>query len=255
MFTSVLNNRLLKWCENNSCLTDAQFGFRPGYGTVDAIFVLQTLISEFLGRKKKLYNCCFIDYQKAFDSVNHVKLWRRLIKLGITGKLFNVVKSMYDQIKSCVRFDDELSNFYRCHKGPVQGEALSPLIFLLFVNDIELDIIQNCHSIQINQINLFLLMYADDTILIAETSEHLQEMMDALQTWTHEYGLTVNINKTKVIVFRSSWQLGNETFIYNGEQVEIVNTFSYLGLYLHYNGKFNVTQKHIAAQGKNLCSV
>ena len=161
--------------------------------------------------------------------------------LDITGKLFNVIKSMYDQIKSCVRFDDELSNFYRCHKGLVQGEALSPL---------ELDIIQNCHSIQINQINLFLLMYADDTILIAETSEHLQEMMDTLQTWTNEYGLTVNINKTKIIVLRSSWQLGNETFFYNGEQVEIVNTFSYLGLYLHYNGKFNVTQKHIAAQGK-----
>ena len=75
-------------------------------------------------------------------------------------------------------------------------------------------------------------MYADDTILIAETSEHLQEMMDALQTWTNEYGLTVNINKTKFIVFRSSWQLGNETFFYNGEQVEIVNTFSYNGMEL-----------------------
>ena len=87
---------------------------------------------------------------------------------------------MHDQIKPCVRFDDELSNVYRCNQGLVRGEALSPLIPSLFVNDIELDIIQNCHSIQINQINLFLLMYADDTILIAETSEHLQEMVDAL---------------------------------------------------------------------------
>ena len=51
------------------------------------------------------------------------------------------------------------------------------------------------------------------------------------------------------MIFRSSWQLGNETFYYNGNLVEILNTFSYLGELLNYNGKFNVTQKHNAAQG------
>ena len=106
LFTSVLNRRLLKWCEANNCLTDAQFGFRPGHSTCDAIFALQSLISEYLCKKKKLY-CCFVDYQKAFDSVDHLQLWRRLVKLGITGKLLNVIKSMYQQIKSCVRFKDE----------------------------------------------------------------------------------------------------------------------------------------------------
>ena len=95
LFTSVLNHKLLNWCDSNSCVTDAQFGFRPGYSTVDAIFVLQALTTEFLSKKNKLY-CCFVDYQKAFDSVNYVKLWRRLIQLGITGKLFNIIKLMYE---------------------------------------------------------------------------------------------------------------------------------------------------------------
>ena len=103
LFTSVLNRRLLKWCENSCCLTDAQFGFNPGYSTVDGLFVLQSPISEFLSKKKKLY-CSFVNYQKAFDNVDHVLLWRRLVKLGITGKLLNVVKSMYRQINSCDRF-------------------------------------------------------------------------------------------------------------------------------------------------------
>ena len=119
LFTSVLNRRLLKWCEANNCLTDAQFGFRPGHGTCDAIFALQSLISEYLYKKKKLY-CCFVDYQKAFDSVDHVQLWLRLVKLGITGKLLYAIKSMYQQIKSCVRrFNDETSDFYTCFKGLV----------------------------------------------------------------------------------------------------------------------------------------
>ena len=70
-----------------------------------------------------------------------------------------------------------------------------------------------------------------------------------LLTWTHDYGLTVNNNKTKVIVFRSSLQLGNNSFYYNGEQVEIVNTFAYLGMLLNYNGKFNVIQKTYCCTG------
>jgi hypothetical protein len=61
---------LMKWSEDNSVLTDAQFGFRPGYGTHDAIFALHSIISKSLRQGKRLY-CCFIDYVKAFDSVSH----------------------------------------------------------------------------------------------------------------------------------------------------------------------------------------
>ena len=88
LFTSLLNNRLTKWSENSSVLTDAQFGFSPGYGTTDAIFSLHSLISNSLRKGKRLY-CCFIDYVKAFDSVCHLKLWLRLARCGATGKLLN----------------------------------------------------------------------------------------------------------------------------------------------------------------------
>ena len=128
---TTFNRRLLHWCETNYCLTDAQFDFRPAHSTCDAIVALHSLISEYLNKKKKLY-CCFVDYQKAFDSIDHAQLWGRLVKVGIAVKLLNVIKSMYQQIKSCVRFNNELSDFYTCFKGLVLGEALSPLIFSLF---------------------------------------------------------------------------------------------------------------------------
>ena len=91
LFTSLINSRLVKWSEENYILTDdAQFGFRPGLGTTDAIFALHSLISNTSRKCKRLY-CCFVDYIKAFDSVAHVKLWLKLSRIGITGKLLNVI--------------------------------------------------------------------------------------------------------------------------------------------------------------------
>ena len=91
LFTSLINLRLVKWSEEHYILTDdAQFGFRPGLGTTDTIFALHSLISNTSRNGKRLY-CCFIDYIKAFDSVAHVKLWLKLSRIGITGKLLNVI--------------------------------------------------------------------------------------------------------------------------------------------------------------------
>ncbi|VDI57589.1 Hypothetical predicted protein, partial [Mytilus galloprovincialis] len=61
----------------------AQFGFRPGFGTVDAVFALYSLITNSLSKGKRLY-CCFVDYTRAFDSVTHYKLWQRLVRCGVT---------------------------------------------------------------------------------------------------------------------------------------------------------------------------
>ena len=85
LFTSILNKRLLSWSDLNSVVTDAQFGFKPGSGTRDAIFVLHSLFSKTLREKKRLY-CCFVDYRKAFDSIQHNKMWYKLMKYGINGK-------------------------------------------------------------------------------------------------------------------------------------------------------------------------
>ena len=65
LFTSVLNARLMKWRAENVMTTDSQFGFRPGYGTTDAVFACHSLIQRYLNNKKTLY-CCFVDYKQIF---------------------------------------------------------------------------------------------------------------------------------------------------------------------------------------------
>lgn len=110
LFTSVLNTRLLILSDKYNTITDAQFGFRPGRSTVDAIFSLQSLIIKTLQLKNKLFSC-FIDFKSAFDTVPRLNLWSKLSKIGVRGKFLTVLKSMYSNVKSCVLSSKGCSSF------------------------------------------------------------------------------------------------------------------------------------------------
>ena len=106
--------------------------FRKGRGTVDSIFVLHNVINEFMEKGNKLYTC-FIDFSKAFDYVVHDNLWYKLLKSGIRGKIFNILHSMYENIKTTVFCDSEKSEPFYCQLGVRQGECLSPFLFAIHV--------------------------------------------------------------------------------------------------------------------------
>ena len=174
---------MLKWAEQHNVLTDAQFGFRPGFGTTDAIFAHNLLITSTLRKGKRLY-CWFVDNTRAFDSVTHSKLWQKLVRCGITGKLLNVIRSMYGKIKSCVKLNGKCSDSV----GLIQGESLSPLLYSLYVNDMEVELIkQNCKSHELRMLNLYLLMYADDMVLFSESIHELQKMIDVVNLYSNKY--------------------------------------------------------------------
>ncbi len=92
--------------------------------------------------EQKLY-CAFIDLKKAFDSVYRNGLWYKLIKCGVNGKLFAVIRSLYNDVKSCVRHMNTLSDFFSCEVGLMQGEIMSPFLFSMFLNDIEIHLQNN----------------------------------------------------------------------------------------------------------------
>ncbi|MES9884415.1 MAG: reverse transcriptase family protein, partial [Sedimenticola sp.] len=136
LFTRILNNRLTNWAEQYFVYVESQAGFRKNMGTVDQIFVLHGLISHIINKGSKLF-CAFVDFSKAFDYIVRENMWYKLIKLGIRGKLFNVIKSLYENIKSNVKFNNTLSDEFSCELGVRQGECLSPFLFDMFVNDLE----------------------------------------------------------------------------------------------------------------------
>ena len=142
LFTSILNTRLLEWSKSNDIITDAQFGFKPNCGRREAIFVLHSLISNTISKSKRLY-CAFIDFKKAFDSIDRSKLWIKLSKVGIQGKLLKVIKALYNNVKSCIVVEGQLSDYFCNTIGLMQGEVLSPILFNLYVNDFEMSFFLN----------------------------------------------------------------------------------------------------------------
>lgn len=159
---------------------------------------------------------------------------------------------MYSNIKSCVKYQNHISEFFDCLEGLMQGESLSPFLFSLYVNDFEIEFIKEmCLPVEIRDIALFLIMYADDTVLFSETEQGLQNMLDCLQQYTSKWKLTVNVDKTKIVVFRKGGRLKNNyCWNYNNECIDIVENFNYLGITLNFNGSFHKTQSVLASQSR-----
>lgn len=95
-FGILFSSMLINWANAYNVITDAQFGFQPNIGTAEAIFCLSSIIHMSLRNKIKRLYCCFIDFKKAFDTVERLKLWQKLDMYGIRGKFLNVIRSMYD---------------------------------------------------------------------------------------------------------------------------------------------------------------
>lgn len=108
-----------------------------------------------------------------------------------------------------------------------------------------------CLPVEIRDIALFLIMYADDTVLFSETEQGLQNMLDCIQQYTSKWKLKVNVDKTKIVVFRKGGRLNNNyCWNYNNECIDIVDNFNYLGITLNFNGSFHKTQSVLASQSR-----
>jgi hypothetical protein len=238
-FTVIINNRLKKWSVENDKITDAQFGFKADYSTVDAIFIFHSLIEKFINDKKKIF-CCFIDFKKAYDLIDRNCLWYKLIKCGIDGKLFSVIYSMYEDVKLCVKHVNTLSEFFSSEMGLFQGEITSPIMFSLFLNDLENSLQENLDDgITLDQISIYLLLFADDAVICSESAQGLQNSLNSLEKYCNKWHLTVNVDKTKIVVFRKGGVLNKSyKWIYGGLNIEIVKTFNYLGPVLSSESSF-----------------
>ena len=259
LFTSIINTRLQMFVENNDIINDFQTGFRSGFSTVDNMFILQTLIQILHNKKKKLF-CAFIDLKRAFDTVWRIGLWSKLIKYDVNGKCLKLIKNMYGNIKSAVTVNGTSSNSFPCNIGVRQGENLSPLMFSIYLNDLH-DFISNSgivNGVNINQselddtaltfLKLFIILYADDTVIMSESENDLQNALNKYQEYCDIWKLTVNTSKSNILIF-SKGRLNNYQFTYQGKTLEIVNEYKYLGVLFSKSGSFYNAKKYIAKQG------
>ena len=247
LFTSLLQTRLHNYMENNNLYNRFQAGFRPGYRTTDHIYTIKTIINKYIFKCKKRIYACFVDFSKAFDTVWRPGLFQKLLTLGIGGNFYNVVKYMYSNSKFVVKKDNFLSHLGQYERGVRQGDGLSPLLFNIFINDIN-DIFDETISqpVTLNTTKLNCLIYADDVLLLSESKEGLQSCLDSLNVYCDYWKLRINTEKTKVMVFSAGKiKTDNIKFTLNKSDIEIVDNYKYLGILLSYNGNFKHAADHL----------
>lgn len=249
LYSFVLNRRITDWIEEQNILGEEQAGFREDHSTSDHIFTLLALVQKQLLRHRKLY-VAFIDFRKAFDSVNRDKLWKVLNKSGLNGKIVQALQSMYTVVKARVRAGADLTEEFLCPQGVKQGEVCSPVLFSLFINELTKDIIQNGkHGIQLapEMIELFILLFADDVVLFSDSVIGLQTQLNTLSASAKRLGLVVNLDKSNIVVFRNGGFLNaREKWLFDGQELKIVNMYKYLGIFLSSRLTFSHTFKDLA---------
>ena len=97
IFCRIINSRLRSWAENNNVYSPFQADFRKGFST-SHIVVLDTLIKRAISVKRGKLYCAFVDFEKAFDSVDREKLWIRLLQIGVSTKIINLIRGMYKKL-------------------------------------------------------------------------------------------------------------------------------------------------------------
>ena len=159
---------------------------------------------------------------------------------------------MYNNIKACVVKNGEKSNYFSILSGVRQGEILSPLLFNIFVNDLEHYMLsQGCKLVDFNDdiynnyLKILLLLYADDTVIFSNSERGLQKCLDTLHAYCMKWKLNVNSDKTKVIIFRKRRSGCNYTFKYAQDEIKTVDSFKYLGILFNYNGMFKECKNDI----------
>ena len=236
-FTAVLYNRLLKFSTENQILKGPQLGFVPGNRTSDAHIIIHNFVrKQCHGNGGRIYSC-FIDFSKAFDTIPRDTLLQKLVDLGIDGNFFNIIKNIYTNDKISIKHEDKITDSIDVNLGVKQGCILSPLLFNIFLSNLPKILDNDLLTSNPDANHPSCIFWADDIVLFSENEEGLQKMLKTLERYCKENELTLNTEKTKCMTFNKTGRLIRTPFYYNGEKLENVNKFKYLGFLVTPSGE------------------
>lgn len=235
IFNNVLLNRLTSWIDRYNIMNEFQAGFRKCYSTVDNVFNLVNLVhlNKLLGNNTYAF---FVDFSCAFDMIPRNSLFYKLSVMGLSSKFIRILQLYYENNTSQVRVDNSYSEPFCVDLGVKQGCILSPILFALYLNDLA-DLLPDGLNVLNNPVKI--LLYADDIVILSDSPSKLQNMIDTLYMYCNQWSLQLNLNKSKILVFRSGTRISKcLKWNYGEDNIQIVNSYIYLGLELNYNLSF-----------------
>jgi len=245
IFEKIIKARLVHYLESKNLLFEHQYGFRPDKSTDQAIANVTKIIYSTLEEGKKCATI-YLDLAKAFDTVDHVKLLKKMHDIGITGSAHSLFESYLEKRKQRVKINDTISCEQTIICGVPQGITLSPVLFNIQLNDIKL-----------LNLNSNIICYADDTVLICngltweEVFTNIEADLLSIKIWFKKNNLFLNLDKSAILLHSLSectLPTLNElkiheckTLLLNHCQcksVSIVKNYKYLGIEMCHDMKW-----------------
>ena len=235
VFSGVLNERLCKWIERERVLGEEQNGFRVDRRAEDNIFVVNELIEKKRRERSKLY-LCFLDIEKAYDRVNREILWKVLDKVGLSEKIVKIIRSMYEDTKAIYRLGTLETDWVRSERGVRQGCILSPTLFSLYTEELAVRIRRMNAGVKVGDDKSSILLYADDVVVMSETAEELQRLLDVVGEYGRDFCVRFSSEKSKVMIVNRSVNEENMTWRLGDNELEQTTEYKYLGVWLSAKG-------------------
>ena len=232
LFEKLMYSRLFKFVSENNILCKHQFGFRSGLCTSDAIVEYLDQVYKAINNNK-IFVTIFLDFSRAFDTVNIDILLMKLEYYGIRGISNHWFASYLTNRPRCVSIKGVKSSYIECNIGVPQGSVLGPMLFIIYINDMY----NACKNLQ-------LIHYADDTTAFVSGSDSNELMniinfdLESLSRWLQCNRLTLNISKSLYMIHGNF----DRSFSYNicirNESLKLVNNAKFLGIIIDDKLKF-----------------
>ena len=220
----IIYKRTITFFKSHEILSNSQFGFRENHNTTHALLSLIEKVGHAIDKSSHLIGL-FLDYSKAFDTINHDILLKKLNHYGVRGKALEWFRSYLSNRKQFVFINGCYSQMENVQCGVPQGSILGPLLFIIYLNDF-------CRSSD----KISFILFADDSnlfyshknaITLANT---INTELDKVTQWIKANKLSLNLQKTKYMLFSNSIDKLPVDIVFDGTPLENVSQIKFLGV-------------------------
>ena len=191
-----------------------QFGFKQGYSTTLCTGILKTVVDRYIKRSSKVY-ACLIDASKAFDTVDHFVLFKKLLERGIPVPITRFLLCWYRSQLVCVRWNSIDSSKFSVRNGVRQGGVLSPILFTVYVDSLLDALRASGRGCYWHSLFAGAFCYADDLTILTPSADGLRKMLSVCEEFASSHCVRFNPAKTQLICFGTAVNCScNDTFIF-----------------------------------------